>query len=129
MKKLFLQSLIVATCADIVTAIVSITIYYSNHSPIDWGLIRFALFMGYWQEIIIIVPVLFLSKIYLSKISKIYYYVIFSIIYFSLYLTFYPLVVPTDVYFLILEIAFIIIFDFILFNITVKNLNSNKNTS
>lgn len=115
MKKYLIQSWVVASCANLLTGIFKIINYYSNHSPIDWGLIRFALFMGYFQDLIFILPILFLCKIFLSKNSKIYYYTVFIIIFFSLYITFYPLINPEDVYPLMAEIVLVISFDYILF--------------
>ncbi len=64
-----------------------------KEKPIDWGLFRFALVMGYLQEVIIITPILFLCKMlsekikntsnkFAKKIARIYYYLLLVILFY-----------------------------------------------
>ena len=115
MKKLILQSFIIATCADIFTGLIVVTIYCLKHPPFDWGFFRFGLIMGYLQQAIIIIPILFFCKVLLSKFSKVYYYLLLSILFCALHLMIYPMNQPNDIYGLILELFAIIVFDLLLY--------------
>jgi hypothetical protein len=114
MKKLILQSFIIATCADIFAGLVLVTIYCLKHPPFDWGLFRFGLIMGYLQQVIIIIPVLLFCKILLAKFSRFYYYLLLSVLYCTVRLMIYPMIVPSDIYGIILELFSIIGFDLLL---------------
>ena len=115
MKKLILQSFIIATCVDIFTGLILVTIYCLKHPPFDWSFFRFGLIMGYLQQVIIIIPILFFSKVLLAKFSKISYYLILSILFCAVHLMVYPMSTPNDIYGLILELFAIIAFDLLLY--------------
>lgn len=115
MKKVVLQSLIVATCASVFTVLIIVPIYFFQHPPVDWGLIRFGLIMGYMQQLITISPTLIFFKILIGHSSKIFYSIAISVLFFALQFFINRVSVSTDARFLILELVAIIGFDLLLY--------------
>lgn len=115
MKKAVLQSLIVATCASVFTALIIVPIYFFQHPPVNWGLIRFGLVMGYMQQLITISPTLIFCKFLIGHSSKIFYYIALSVLFFTLQSFINRVSISTDAQFLILELVAIIGFDLLLY--------------
>jgi hypothetical protein len=92
--RILFKSFIVSTLGLIFSGIILCIFFCLKKSPFNWGLFRFALLMGYLQQIIIITPILFLCKIFLERIrntpdrfvgkfAKIAYYLLFIILFYS----------------------------------------------